>query len=90
MSATPASRGRTPAPQAVLFAIDDDPGAAHALRDDLSRRFGQEFRIVCESSATAGLAALSELGVRGVPVALLIVGQELSGMSGVTFLGRAR
>ena len=54
MSATSASRGRTQAPQAVLFAIDDDPGAAHALRDDLSRRFGQEFRIVCESSAPPG------------------------------------
>jgi thioredoxin reductase (NADPH) len=89
MSATSASRGRTPPPQAVLFAIDDDPGAVHALRDDLSRRFGQEFRIICESSATAGLAAVRELEVRRVPVALLIVGQELTGMSGVTFLGRA-
>jgi thioredoxin reductase (NADPH) len=89
MSATAASRRRAPVPPAVLFAIDDDPGTVHALRDDLSRRFGQEFGIVCESSADAGLAALRELAVRRVPVALLIVGQELSGMSGVAFLGRA-
>ena len=45
MSATVASHGQAPVPQAVLFAIDDDPGAAHALRDDLSRRSGQHFRI---------------------------------------------
>ena len=89
MSATSASHGRTPPPQAVLFAIDDDPGAAHALRDDLSRRFGQEFGIVCESSVASGLTRLRELAERHVPVALLIVGQELTGMSGVTFLGRA-
>ena len=57
-----------------LFAVDEDPGTVHALRDDLSRRFGQEFGIVCESSADAGLAALRELAVRRVPVALLIVG----------------
>jgi thioredoxin reductase (NADPH) len=55
----------------------------------LSRRFGQEFRIVCESSADAGLAALRGLAGRRVPVALLIVGQDLSEMSGVAFLGRA-
>jgi hypothetical protein len=40
---------------------------AHALRDDLSRRFGQECGIVCESAADAGLAALRELAVRRVP-----------------------
>jgi thioredoxin reductase (NADPH) len=78
-----------PASTPVLFVIDGDPGAAHALRDDLSRRFGREFRIVCASAADAGLAALRELAVRRVPVALLVVGQDLSGMSGVAFLGRA-
>jgi hypothetical protein len=61
-----------PASTPVLFLIDGDPGAAHALRDDLSRRFGREFRIVCESAANAGLAALRELAVRRVPVALLV------------------
>jgi FAD/FMN-containing dehydrogenase len=42
-----------PASTPVLFVIDGDPGAANALRDDLSRRFGREFRIVCESAADA-------------------------------------
>ena len=89
MRASPAGRGRLPTSTPVLFVIDGDPGAAHALRDDLSRRFGREFRIVCESAADAVLAALGDLAVRRVPTALL-VGQDLGRMSGVAFLGRAR
>ena len=85
MSATSASRGRTLAPcRPSCSRSMTIPGRRMAARR-LFRRFGQEFRIVCESSATAG-PAWRELGVRGVPVALLIVGQELTGMSGVTFL----
>jgi hypothetical protein len=42
MRTTSADRGRTPASAPVLFVIDDDPGAAHALRDDLVRRFWPE------------------------------------------------
>ena len=87
MSAASANHGTAPA--AVLFAIDNDPGTMQALCDDLSRRFGQEFGIVCESSVTAGLTRLRELAERHVPVALLIVGQELDGATGVAFLVQA-
>ena len=76
-------------PAAVLFAIDNDPGTVQALYEDLTRRFGREFRIVCQSAAGAGLAALRELAEHHVPVALLIVGQELGGMTGVDFLSQA-
>jgi len=58
LRASPAGRGRLPASTPVLFVIDGDPRVAHALRDDLPRRFGREFRIVCESAADAGLAVL--------------------------------
>jgi len=42
----------------VLFVIDDDAGVVRALGDDLSRRFGEDFGVIAESSAAAGLAAL--------------------------------
>jgi hypothetical protein len=42
----------------VLAVIDDDTGVMNALRDDLSQRFGGDFRVIGESSATAGLVAL--------------------------------
>jgi hypothetical protein len=34
------SKGTAPP---VLFVIDDDTGVMNALRDDLSRRFGEDF-----------------------------------------------
>jgi thioredoxin reductase (NADPH) len=73
----------------VLFVIDDDPGVMNALRDDLSRRFGEDFRVIGESSAAAGLAVLRELADEHVPVALLIVDHEMSEMPGVEFLAHA-
>ena len=73
----------------VLFVIDDDPGVMHALRDDLSRRFGKDFRLIGETSAAAGLAVLRKLAARHAPVALLIVDDQMSEMPGAEFLARA-
>src|SRR6516164_1480260 len=73
----------------VLFVIDDDAGTARALRDDLARRFGQDFRVIGETAAAAGLSVLRGLAELHQPVALLIVDHDLSGMPGVDFLARA-
>jgi thioredoxin reductase (NADPH) len=73
----------------VLFVIDDDTGVMNALRDDLRRRFGRDFRVIGESSATAGLHVLRGLADRHEPVALLIVDHDLRGMTGVDFLAQA-
>ena len=75
--------------QPVLFVIDDDAGVVRALRGDLSRRFGEDFRVIGESSAAAGLAVLRELAGQHAPVALLIVDHDMSEMAGVDFLVRA-
>jgi thioredoxin reductase (NADPH) len=75
--------------QPVLFVIDDDTGVVHALRHDLSRRFGEDFRVIGDSSAAAGLALLHELASEHEPVALLIVDDNMTEMSGIEFLERA-
>jgi thioredoxin reductase (NADPH) len=75
--------------QPVLFVLDDDAGVVRALRDDLSRRFGEDFRVIGESSPAAGLATLRGLARGGDPVALLIVDHSMSEMPGVEFLARA-
>src|SRR5215475_10255016 len=73
----------------VLFVIDDDAGTARALREDLARRFGEDFRVISETKAAAGLSALRGLAELHEPVALLIVDDNLSGMPGVDFLACA-
>ena len=75
--------------QPILFVIDDDAGVMRALRDDLSRRFGEDFRVIGEQSAAAGLATLRELAAGQQAVALLIVDHDMSEMTGVNFLARA-
>ena len=75
--------------QPVLFVIDDDAEVMHALREDLGRRFGEDFRVIGESSAAAGLAVLRGLASQREPVALLIVDHDMSEMPGVGFLARA-
>ncbi|HEY3034594.1 MAG TPA: hypothetical protein VGJ54_08050, partial [Streptosporangiaceae bacterium] len=78
-----------PRSQPVLFAIDDDVGVVAALQDDLTRRFGGDFRVIGESSAAAGLATLRGLADERIPVALLIVDHDMAEMPGVDFLARA-
>ncbi len=73
----------------VLFVIDDDLGVVHALRDDLHRRFGEDFRVLGESSVAAGLVTLRELADAHDTVALLIVDDDMPEMSGTDFLARA-
>jgi thioredoxin reductase (NADPH) len=73
----------------VLFVIDDDAGVVRALRGDLSRRFSQDFRVIGESSAAAGLATLRKLTDDHDTVALLIVDHDMSEMPGVEFLAQA-
>jgi thioredoxin reductase (NADPH) len=73
----------------VLFVIDDDPGVVRALSGDLSRRFSEDFQVIGESSAAAGLAALLRLTSERQKVALLIVDQDMSEMTGVDFLAQA-
>jgi thioredoxin reductase (NADPH) len=75
--------------QPVLFVLDDDAGTARTLRDDLARRFGEDFRVIGEASAPAGLSVLRGLAELHEPVALLIVDHNLGGMPGVDFLARA-
>jgi len=75
--------------QPVLFVLDDNAGVVRALRDDLGRRFGEDFHVIGESSPAAGLATLRGLARSGDQVALLIVDHNMSEMPGTEFLARA-
>src|SRR5215467_8909627 len=73
----------------VVLVVDDDAGVVRAMNEDLGRRFGHDFRIVAETSAAAGLAALRDLAAAHEPVALLIADKDMPEMPGVAFLASA-
>src|SRR5215467_2458322 len=78
-----------PRARPVLFIIDNDAGVAQALRDDLGRRFGEDFRVLGESAAAAGLRTLRRLSDEDQRVALLIADYGMREMPGTEFLASA-
>jgi thioredoxin reductase (NADPH) len=76
-------------PELVLFVVDDDHEALAAMGAALQRRFGADYRIVTNSSASAGLAWLEEAGRLGETVPLIIAGLQTSQMTSLEWLARA-
>jgi thioredoxin reductase (NADPH) len=73
----------------VLLAVDDDPAALGVLRQELDKRGGADYRVLCRADAEAGLRALEQLQADGGQVALLLADQWMPTMTGVAFLARA-
>lgn len=73
----------------ILFLVADDASVLDALESDLSRRFGNDSRILRVDTAASGLAVLAALRDGREPVALLIADHGMGDMSGVDFLESA-
>jgi thioredoxin reductase (NADPH) len=74
----------------VLLAVDDEAEARRGISHELRKRYGDDYRVVCEGSAEAGIKRLRELEEAGEEVALVLADGWLSGMSATDFLSRAR
>src|SRR3954452_17411620 len=72
----------------VLLAVDDDANARNAVESELREHYSRDYTILCEPSCAAALVTLERLRGDGVPVALVLAGQWLSGMTGSELLGR--
>src|SRR5919106_1268742 len=72
----------------VLVAVDDDRAALDRIKTTLLRRYGGEYRIVCEPSAAAAMGALERMRRAGDEVALVLADQWLAEESGSELLGR--
>lgn len=73
----------------VICAVDD-PQVLSAVRRDLRRRYGREYRTVRESSGQAELGTPGRIKLRNDPVALFPVDHRVPRMTGVEFLQRAK
>ncbi|MBA3474205.1 MAG: hypothetical protein H0T57_13430 [Rubrobacter sp.] len=76
--------------QPVLLAVDDDPRTRDAIGRELHKRYGDDYRIVCEGSAEAGMKRLRELKAVGEEVAVLLAYRWMTGTTAVEFLAHAR
>ncbi len=72
----------------VLLAVDDDAKARNAVESELRERYSRDYTILCEPSCAAALVTLERLRDDDAPVALVLAGQWLSGMTGSELLGR--
>ena len=72
----------------VLLAVDDDPDARRSVEEELRERYSRDYTVLTEPSCAAALGTLEQLRADEVPVALVLAGQWLSGMTGSELLGR--
>ncbi len=82
-----ASKGtpkRTPKP--VLLVVDDDRDALANIGHQLRSRYGEDYRVLCESSAEAALGALEGFGAAGEDVAVVLSDLWMPGINGTDFL----
>jgi thioredoxin reductase (NADPH) len=73
----------------VLLAVDDDVADLREISRELHKRYGEDYRVVCERYPEAALGRLQDLEEAGEEVALVLADQWMAGMSGPDFLTRA-
>jgi thioredoxin reductase (NADPH) len=70
----------------IIFLVSSEALVLKALETDLSRRFGNDTRIIGADGPAAGLAQLASLADGAEAVALLIADQRMPEMTGIEFL----
>jgi thioredoxin reductase (NADPH) len=75
--------------RAVVLAVDDDPDALATLESELSKRYGDDYEVWCESSPARALRRLQDRKDDGGPVALVLASHWMADIPGTELLGRA-
>ena len=76
-------------PKPAILAVDDDPQVLAAVRRDLLRQYGADFRVVVAPDGPEGLEAAQQLHERGEDLALFLVDQRMPGLEGTDLLAAA-
>ena len=74
----------------ALVAVDEDSDALREVERELLDRYARHYRVISMRTSDEALACLEELAGAGDEVALVLAGQELSGMTGVELLDEVR
>ena len=73
----------------VLLAVDEDAGSLRGISHELHKRYGDDYRVVCERFPEAALQRLQDFQAKGEEVALVLADQWMAEMNGTDFLTRA-
>ncbi len=73
----------------VIFAVDDDPEVIKLIGEELTKRYGEDYRIVTARSSASALEELESMQNTGVRVALVLSDQWLPDSTGVELLTQA-
>jgi thioredoxin reductase (NADPH) len=74
----------------TIVAVDDGHDALRRVSDELDRRYGDDYRIVCVDSAAAAIETLEGLADDGSEVSLVLADHWLGGETGSELLARVR
>ncbi|MFN8028399.1 MAG: FAD-dependent oxidoreductase [Acidimicrobiia bacterium] len=74
----------------VLMAVDDHADTLADLDRELRDRYGRHYRVDCFARPTDACERLAQLAADDEPVALVLAGERLDGMSGSALLDEAR
>jgi thioredoxin reductase (NADPH) len=80
----------TPPRQPVILAVDDDPDDLARIAEELTRRFGSDFRILSAGTGGEAVAALDDLRAEHSDVAVVLADQWLPDTTGTDLLTRIR
>ena len=73
----------------VLLAVVEDEETLRKISGELHKRYGADYRVVCERSPGSALRRLERFEAAGEDVALILADQSMAAMSGTDFLTRA-
>lgn len=73
----------------VILAVDDDPDVIALISDELTKRYGQDYRVVTARAASIARAELVSMRDAGNQVALVLADQWLTDGTGTEFLTEA-
>jgi thioredoxin reductase (NADPH) len=72
----------------VIVGVEDDAGDLDVLQRELSKRYGQDYTVLCQGSPSQALETLRRLRGHDRPVALVLAAQWMAEMEGIEFLRR--
>ena len=75
--------------QPIIVLVADEAAVLEALEPDVARRFGNDCEILAFRDPEEALTRLAEFAAERAPVALLMVDEDLSTISGIEFTVRA-